>query len=111
MKNQAKIKLILILGSIGFGLMVIPSLFLVIFSPMLFDSPEAGNNPITWGIFLSIISFPFVSVASIIIAWILYYKKKLKAALITILLPLLSIISLIVFVTLLQVYCDGVLSC
>lgn len=104
-------KWFLILTSIILGLLIIPSLFLVMFSPMLFDSPEAGNNPITWGIFLSIVSFPFITFACIVIAWILYAKNKYKAAIITLLIPILNIISLVVFVVLLQVYCDGVLSC
>lgn len=76
-----------LLFAVGGVLGVIPALF----SPMMFDAPGSTENPFTVALFLSVISFPVVSLLSIVISWLLYAFDRPRAAWLLALTPLIPI--------------------
>lgn len=86
MKTAALILNILMI--IGF----FPSVWMAIFSPMLFDS---GATKRTWTIFATVVALPILIVITQIISWVVYTKGNYDLALKVSLIPLLDIILLV----------------
>lgn len=79
MKN-AKVSLFLILSQILYVLMSAVWLITALMSFMIFDSPEALTSVPTILIFLFVWLYPIALIASGVIGWVLYHKRKFKAA-------------------------------
>ena len=76
MKNK-KIGLFLLISHILYTL-ALPYWFVAgLMSFMMFDS---GESPGLWATFYIIWSYPLFVLAAVIISWILYHKRKFKAA-------------------------------
>ncbi|GAA4270992.1 hypothetical protein U6A24_03755 [Aquimarina gracilis] len=110
-KKRKNTRIYLIVCSIIFGMLILPSLPMIMMSAMMFDSPGSTESTTTWVIFWSMIAYPFVTVLTIITAWILYARKLNLPAIITASLPMLNIIIGILAVVYLSIFCDGQFSC
>ncbi len=94
MKN-VKVSLFLLISQILYVLMSAVWLITALMSFMMFDSPEALTSAPTILIFLFVWLYPIALIASGVISWILYHKRKFKAATWTGLIPLLWVLPLI----------------
>ena len=70
----------LIVTTILFGGGALVGTFPALFSFFLFDAPGSETNPATILLFCSALSFPVVCLASIALSWILYTRKRWRAA-------------------------------
>lgn len=110
-KGRNKIKVYLIVASIIFGVLILPSLPLILMSPMMFDSPGSEDSITTITLVLSIVTYPIVSFIGIAMSWVLYIKHKNVIALICVNLPILNIIIGIGAIIYLSIFCDGNFNC
>ncbi len=110
-KKRKNTRIFLIVASIVFGMLILPSLPMIMMSAMMFDSPGSTESTTTWVIFWSMVAYPFVTVIAIIIAWILYVKKLHLPAIVFSCLPLLNISIGILAVIYLSIFCDGKFAC
>ncbi|MBB3113908.1 hypothetical protein FHS18_006023 [Paenibacillus phyllosphaerae] len=90
--NRNKTLTLLIISQLIFVLLIIVWMVVAGLSIMMFDSPEAATHVPTWLFFLYIASYPIGVIAGIITGWVLFAKKRYKAALIWNSLPLLWIV-------------------
>jgi hypothetical protein len=67
MKTQS----LLMVTSIGFGLLALISVLPLMFSPMLFDAPGSDENQVAWIAVTLLSAFPIVVVASILGSWLI----------------------------------------
>ena len=111
MKKNKKYKIGIILSNLIFGLLFIPSLVMFVFSPMIFDAPGSTTSPFTILFWLSIFSFPFAVIISIVCSWILYNSKKYLSALLISLLPILNIILYFLSSLMMDYFCNGSFVC
>lgn len=74
---------------------------------MMFDAPGSEENPTTILLFLSVLTFPVVCGISIGLAWILYARKKFKAACTISFLPVLNLLCGAAALIWLQIFNDG----
>ena len=56
-------------------------------SPMAFDS---GESPAAWALLGAALGYPFLAVATVIVAWVFYARGRYRAALLVLLVPLLG---------------------
>lgn len=100
----------------------VASLLPVVLSPMIFDYPGSESNPLTLGIFFSLMSFPVAAGVSAFCTPILAFfahrtssdgpgRRLQYATWAAALLPLVSVAAFIVFLALLEVFCDGHFHC
>ncbi|MUT68594.1 hypothetical protein [Paenibacillus sp. NEAU-GSW1] len=57
------------------------------FSVMLFDDPNADQFPPVLILYYSLQSYPYVTVAAIVISWVLYMRRRYRWAVLINLLP------------------------
>lgn len=57
-------------------LSLLPWLFALLFSTMVFDSPGSDNNPGAWLFVLAVLSYPVWLVASAVLTWVLLRKGR-----------------------------------
>jgi hypothetical protein len=62
--------IVAIVVSVVWGVMLVPGLFGVLLSPMMFDAPGSMNNPQAWFMVAIIISFPVLCVVAIAGSWV-----------------------------------------
>lgn len=105
--QKEKARLLLIIATSLFGLLLIPSLIMCMISPMLFDAPGSENNIFTWMLLLSVLSFPVLTITSIVLSWIFYSNKNYKVAVYCATTPLLSVALFILSIVLLEVSSGG----
>ncbi len=110
-KKRNNTQIYLIVSSIIFGILILPSLPMIMMSPMMFDSPGSEDSIPTIVLVLSIVAYPFVTCVGIITAWILFAKRKHFLAIIFSCFPILNIIVGIVSIIYLAVFCDGSFDC
>jgi len=79
MKN-VKVSLFLLISQILYVLMSVVWLITAFMSFMIFDSPEALTSATAILIFLFVWLYPVAVIASGVISWILYHKRKFKIA-------------------------------
>ena len=58
------------------GTLIVPGLFSLLFTPMMFDAPGSMGNPTTYLIILLVASFPVLCAVSIAGSWILWNRQK-----------------------------------
>jgi len=110
-KKRKRTQIYLLVCSIVFAILIVPSLPMIMMSAMMFDSPGSTDSTTTWIIFTAMISYPFVTVIAIILAWILFVRKIYLPAKIVASIPLLNIIIGIAAVVYLMIFCDGNFAC
>lgn len=72
---------------------LIPSVWMALFSPMLFDS---GASKRTWSIFATVVALPILIVITQIISWIAYKNGNYGLAFKVSLLPVVDFLLLVV---------------
>lgn len=95
--NRKKTLWTLIVSQIVYVLFVIVWLFVAGMSVMMFDHPDAASDVTTWLIFSYIVIYPLGLLAALIAGWILFSRRRYKAALIWNCIPLLWIVPLLGF--------------
>jgi cytochrome bd-type quinol oxidase subunit 2 len=76
MKTQS----LLMVTSIGFGLLALIGVLPIVFLPMLFDAPGLEENQIVWIAVTLLWAFPVVVVASILGSWLILRAGNENAA-------------------------------
>jgi uncharacterized protein len=84
--------LFLIVTSVVFAVAGCVGIPLALLSCMAFDAPGSTANPLAWLLFLTIGSFPFVCLGSIILGWTCYYGRRDRYACLVALLPLVNVL-------------------
>lgn len=92
--SKKKIKLILILQTIFFGLWVPVAFVFLPFIAFAYDDPTAGGLLLTLITILWVL-FPFVLLVSLGGSWVMYRKKKMESLKRFLLLPWVHILSFI----------------
>ncbi|MBQ4820354.1 hypothetical protein [Aquimarina sp. MMG016] len=110
-KKRNKTRIYLIIASSIFGLLILPSLLMIMFSAMMFDSPGSENSVPNITLVSSIITYPIITCIGIVLCWILFVRKKYLTAIIFASIPILNILVGIMAVVYLFVFCDGNFSC
>jgi len=108
--NDIKKIITLVLNCI-WVLSFLPALGVSQMSIMIFDAPGSQDSTFTIMLFLSIVSFPIMTLIAVIGSIICFIIKKTKAAFIISLLPFISVIMTIISLILITVICDGSFSC
>ena len=88
-KGRGTTKVLLIVATVLYGLSLLPAAMMVLMSPMMFDS---GESPKLWTIFGLVVGYPVLVLLTLVVAWVLFVKKKYRAALIVSLLPILEVV-------------------
>ncbi|WP_109298870.1 hypothetical protein [Aquimarina sp. AU474] len=110
-KKRNNTRVYLIVASIIFGILVFPSLPMIMMSAMMFDSPGSEDSIPTITLVVSLIAYPFVTFIAIVTAWILFVRKKHLLSIIFASLPILNIIIGIAVIIYMAVFCNGNFSC
>ncbi len=100
----------LLIATVLFGSGAVLGLMPALMAPMLFDAPGSTSNPGTILLFWSAFTFPVVCVVAIATAWILYTRKRVRAACWVALIPLLNLICGAGALAWLQLFNEGNLS-
>lgn len=96
-KGRGTTKVLLIIATVLYALSLLPAGMLVITSPMIFD---AGESPKLWTIFGLVVGYPVLVLLTLVVAWVLFVKKKYRAALIVSLLPILEVVTAVILMIL-----------
>lgn len=67
--------------------------FAALMSPMMFDAPGSTQNAQMLTLFWSVVSFPVLCVAGVLLAWIAFAKRRDRLALWFSLLPVVPIVT------------------
>ncbi|MCK8521995.1 hypothetical protein M0D21_10480 [Aquimarina sp. D1M17] len=110
-KKRNNTRIYLIVTSILFGILILPSLPMIMMSPMMFDSPGSEDSTPTIILVLSLVAYPVVTVFGIVVGWILFAKQKHFLSIIFATLPLLNILVGILSVIYMAVFCNGNFDC
>ncbi|WP_025742566.1 hypothetical protein [Aquimarina pacifica] len=108
-RNNTKTYLIVTTSILGF--LVLPSLPVIMMSPMMFDSTGSDDSIATIILVLCLILYPFIVVLGIAGSWILFSKKKYFLATIFASLPIVDIMVGILAIIYISVFCDGSFVC
>ena len=110
-KTRNNTRIYLIVASAIFGILILPSLPMIMMSPMMFDSPGSENSLPTIIFVLSLVAYPFVTVFGIAVSWILFSKKKHLFSILFATLPVFTIIVGLLAIIYMAVFCDGRFDC
>ncbi len=110
-KKRNNTRIYLIVTSVVFGILILPSLPMIMMSAMMFDSPGSEDSLPTIILVISLVAYPFVSCFSIVTAWILFTNNKNFASIFFASLPILNIIIGIVAIVYMFIFCDGNFAC
>ncbi len=110
-KKRNTTRIYLIIASCVFGVLVLPSLPMIMMSAMLFDSPGSEDSSSTILFAISLITYPIVTFIGIVTAWVLFTKKKYLFSIIFASLPILNILIGIIAIIYIAVFCGGNLDC
>jgi hypothetical protein len=86
--------LLIVLSVLGV-LAIIPASLFAMFSPMAFDAPGSNEDPRVWAIFIGMSSAPFVMLASLAAAWLLYWRRFRRVAVFLAAVPTLVVLSVV----------------
>lgn len=89
--SRRPLRIWLILATVFYIPAVLLGIFAAMMSPMMFDAPGSTANTHAVVLFWSVLSFPFVCVAAVILGWIAFAKHHDRAALWLSLTPLIPI--------------------
>ncbi|QIE60582.1 hypothetical protein G5B37_13705 [Rasiella rasia] len=110
-KHRNNLRIYLIIASIVWFLSLFPALFMALFSPMMFDAPGSESSTWTIAAATAMLTYPVVTVLSIVVAWLLFVRKKHKWSLCISLLPIVWIVINILIWVAIEIFCDGSFSC
>ncbi|MDY8134117.1 hypothetical protein [Aquimarina sp. 2201CG5-10] len=110
-KNRNYTRIYLIVTSVLFGILIFPSLPMIMMSPMMFDSPGSENSIPTIILVISIIAYPILTVIGIALGWFLFTKRKNLIAVLFASLPILNIIIGIATILYMAIACNGNFDC
>ncbi len=110
-KNKNNTRTYLIVASVLFGILILPSLPMIIMSAMMFDSPGSEESIPTITLVLSLVAYPFITCAGIATGWILFSRKKLLYAILAASLPAIDILVGILAIAYIIMFCDGSFDC
>ena len=85
-------KTTVIITNIIFLLILIPSLFGAMMSPMMFDAPGSEKSNKTWLLFGCMVALPFLIIIAQIVSWIAFSRQNYGLALKINVLPALDIL-------------------
>jgi hypothetical protein len=97
-EKRRRTKILLIVTTSIFGVLMLPDLAVALFTPFLFDSPSATDHTGVVLFAAVIISYPVVYLLSMILGWVFYSLQKYLLATIAGLLPLINIVMFMVYV-------------
>ena len=87
-KRQRRVaRLVLIAGSLVYLLSLPPAVMAAFMSPMAFDS---GESPGAWAFLAGCVAYPLLVVAALIAAWVLFARQRHRAAMFSLLLPVVG---------------------
>jgi hypothetical protein len=101
-KRRRNARLLLLLTSVLFGLLMIPGVGAVMISPVVFESPASKENPTLVAFTVALVSYPVLALLSILGSWIAYALKHYRTAMVISLLPMLSILAAFICFLLLE---------
>ncbi|GAA4277755.1 hypothetical protein [Aquimarina mytili] len=110
-KKRNSTKIYLIVASIIFGILILPSLPMIMMSAMMFDSPGSEDSISTITIVISMVSYPFITCIGITIGWILFSKRKYLLAILFASIPALNICIGIIAIIYMMIFCGGNFAC
>ncbi|MEW7292621.1 hypothetical protein [Aquimarina sp. 2304DJ70-9] len=110
-KKRNNTRIYLIVASVIFGILVLPSLPMIMMSAMMFDSPGSEDSIPTITLVITLVAYPIITGISIIVAWILFMRKKHLLAIVFASLPILDILVGIAAVIYMAVFCGGDFAC
>ncbi|GGG54484.1 hypothetical protein [Paenibacillus radicis (ex Gao et al. 2016)] len=96
--KHAKVNLFLLLFQMAYTLTLLAWILVALTSFMLFDSPEALGDAATVAFFIYVWIYPLAMIGTVVFSWVLYHKRKFKAAVWVNLIPLLWIIPLVILI-------------
>jgi O-antigen/teichoic acid export membrane protein len=94
-ERKSKTRQLLIVTTIIWGVLLLPSGFIALMSAMMFDAPGSEENGLLWFCFFSFLSFPLMCLFAFF-GWIPYAYSNFKLAKLIALSPILSAIFVIV---------------
>ncbi len=110
-KKRNNTRIYLIIANIIFGILILPSLPMIMMSAMMFDSPGSEDSVPTITLVISLVAYPFVTVIGIVTGWILFTRKIHLLAIVFASLPILNIIIGIAAIIYMALFCDGSFAC
>ncbi len=110
-KIRNNTRVYLIVASIIFGILIVPSLPMIMMSAMMFDSPGSEDSIPTITLVLSMIAYPFVTCIGIALGWILFSRNKNLMAILFASIPALNIVTGIIALLYMTIFCNGNFAC
>jgi hypothetical protein len=101
-RGRRNARLILLLTSVTFGLLLIPGFGVIMISPMVLENPGAEANPTLVAFTYALLSYPALAILSILGSWAAYALKRYPAAIAVSLLPVLPLLAALVCFLLLE---------
>lgn len=101
-KRRRNVRLLLLLTSILFGLLLVPGIGAIMISPMVFASPASQENPLLLAFTIALVSYPVLAVIAIPGSWVAYARRRYSAAMAIGLLPLLPLLAAFICFLLLE---------
>jgi hypothetical protein len=102
---------LLILGTMGFGCGVAAALFMLLFTPFMFDAPGSTGSIYPLLILASLALYPFIAVGGLISAWQAFGREDFAGALRRLLIPLIGVGLVVAAFVVLEVVCNGEFAC
>ena len=99
-------KTTVIVINVIFLIILIPSLFGAMMSPMMFDAPGSEKSNKTWVLFCCMIALPLLIIIAQIISWIAYRKENHNLALKINALPAFDILIIILMFFIIDQFTD-----
>jgi len=91
-KLQIITKVTLILATPIYCLLALPMASMAPLSFLAFDSPGSDTMLAPWIFVIGMMSLPALLIAAIVVGWVLYAAKKYKFSLLSLLIPLVSVV-------------------
>ncbi len=67
-------KFLLIFHTVVFGLALLPTMAIVMMSPMMFDAPGSDREVGLWIAFWAVVAFPVAIVAGLVGGWVVFLR-------------------------------------
>lgn len=99
-------KTTVIVTNLIFLIILIPSLFGAMMSPMMFDAPGSEKSNKTWILFCCMMALPILIIISQVISWIAYRNENHNLALKINALPALDVLIIIYMLFIIDQFTD-----
>ena len=101
-------KVLWIILTVLWVLFAMPSAFMAMMSPMMFDAPGSTESPLTVAASILVVALPLAWLIGAGIPWI-FFKKPWGIWLFAI--PLVDVAAIVIVFVLMEKYCNGSLTC